>query len=83
MEEILSVQGIKSTNQRIHLTGDRRDDALPKARRAPPWQGRENPALAASGPRFFQGHVFAAVRARGAPGFGLGVIPRPPFPWCL
>ena len=45
-DEILSAQGIKSRNQKIHLTGDRQDDTLPEARRVPPWQGRRNAARA-------------------------------------
>jgi len=43
----LSTQGIKSGFQKIKWTGDRRGDALPEARRAPPWQGRDNATQAA------------------------------------
>jgi len=63
--KILSAQGIKSRNQKIHLTGDRQDDALPEARCAPPWHGRGNAAWAA--------FPWPCWRAR--PGFGPGVPP--------
>ena len=42
----MSAQGIKSQIQQTYLTGDRRGDVLPEARRAPPWQGHRNAALA-------------------------------------
>ena len=35
--KILSAQGIKSRNQKIHLTGDRQDDALPGRVSAAMW----------------------------------------------
>jgi len=70
----LSAQGIKSRNQKIQLTGDRRDSTLPEARRAPPWQGRGNAAWAA----------FSRPYGRGcAPALGQGLSPWPSFPWCL
>ena len=43
----MSVQGIISANQQTNLTGDKLGDALPEAKRAPPWQGHENAAQAA------------------------------------
>ena len=46
----MSSQGIKSKIQKTQLTGDRRGDALPEARRAPPWQGRGNAAMWARAP---------------------------------
>ena len=49
-EEILFAQGIKSRIQEIRGTRDRRDNALPEARRAPPWQGRVSAALWARAP---------------------------------
>ena len=46
-EEILSAQGIKSTNQKIQLTGYRSDQTQQAGGREPAWQGRRNAARAA------------------------------------
>jgi len=66
----LSGQGIISANQQQNLKGVRLGDALPEVRRAPPWHGRGNAAMAA----------FSRPSWRARPGFGPGVTPGPLSP---
>ena len=74
----MSVQGIISANQQTNLTGDKLGDALPEARRAPPWQGRENAAQAAFPLPF--GRARACVSGHGSPPgpLSLGAYKYPP-----